>query len=494
MSTEATRYHLPALDRHGIIFGLTIPQLGVATIGFTATMTLLTTTNAGIVTAMAPCLISVAVMKLHFAGIPALELLAPMLRGITKTKKRQWIAHQQWTGTQGDKPTVFGGVTITEEHWQGLENMAVIWDQTAHTAAMVISVPGVDFALRTNNEQEALLNGWGIALSGFAVEGSPVERICVSETANRSSLSDHELWVKEQGAGITQTLRDDYDALVQAAGPSTTTHTTHITLVVSSFRLARSSWGADGKSENDRLLDSLRRAGHQLQASLHAAELSNSRPLNTGDLSVVMRQACDPTTAQALAPRTGNLTERLGAAGSDRLGPQQTYYHPNWYETDLCAHRTFWIQNWPRHPLHASWLTNMLSQPDTARRFTVIFRPVKPSVSHKRIDRELTRIHGDTEHKLDAGGRISAETRRHLAAVEEREEELVSGFAEVTYLGLVTVSGDSLEKLEHAAASFEAAALQAGLTLRALDHQHDIGWAAALPLGLGVDLGRTADF
>ena len=132
--------------------------------------------------------------------------------------------------------------------------------------------------------------------------------------------------------------------------------------------------------------------------------------------------------------------------------------------------------------------------PDTARRFTVIFRPVKPSVSHRRIDRELTRIHGDTDAKIDNGGRVSAETRRHLNAVEEREEELVSGFAEVTYLGLVTVSGDSIEALEQAAASVESSALQAGLTLRPLDHQQDTAWAAALPLGLGVDLGRTADF
>ena len=494
MNPDATRYHLPALDRQGIIFGLTIPQLIVVSIGFTATMIFLTMTSAGIFIAIAPCLIATAIIKFSIGGIPALELIGPIFSGISKSKKREWTAKTVWNGTEGDTPKALSGVTVTDEHWHGLERMAVVWDETAKSAALVLHVPGVDFALRTPAEQQALLTGWGVALSGFAVEGSPIERICVSQTANRSSLNDHETWVKNQGSGITAELRTDYNNLVAAAGPSTTTHNTHVTVVVSSFRFSRSSWGSDGKSEHERLLDALRRSTHQLLASLGSAELKDTKVLDTTELATVMQHACDPTTAQAVAPRSGSLADRLGATGNDRMGPTQSYYHANWYETDYCGHRTFWIQNWPRHPLHASWLTNMLSQPDTARRFIVIFRPVKPSVSHKRIDRELTRIHGDTEHKIEAGGRISAETRRHLAAVEEREEELVSGFAEVTYLGLVTVSGDSIEALEQATASFESSALQAGLTLRPLDHQQDTAWAAALPLGLGVDLGRTADF
>ena len=165
-----------------------------------------------------------------------------------------------WNGTEGDTPKALSGVTVTDEHWHGLERMAVVWDETAKSAALVLHVPGVDFALRTPAEQEALLTGWGVALSGFAVEGSPIERICVSQTANRSSLNDHETWVKNQGSGITAELRTDYNNLVAAAGPSTTTHNTHVTVVVSSFRFSRSSWGSDGKSEHERLLDALRRS------------------------------------------------------------------------------------------------------------------------------------------------------------------------------------------------------------------------------------------
>ena len=494
MAHTKSLYHLPALDRQGIIFGLGIPQLIVATIGLTITMFMLTATSTGILLAAIPLVVSIALIKASVGGIPLLELIVPVFRGMSQSRHREWTTAEPWTGTQGNTPKALGGIAVTEEAWAGLQRMAVVWDDTSKTAAMVIHVPGVDFALRTPSEQEALLDGWGVAMSGFAVEGSPVERICVSQTANRSSLSDHETWVQSQGTEVRHELRNDYNALVAEAGPATTTHSTHITIVVSSFRLRRSKWGADGKSEQERLLDALRRSGHQLASALHAADLPNSRPLDNTELATVMRHACDPTTAQAVAPRSGSLSSRLGMTGDDRMGPAQSYWHPQWFETDYCAHRTYWVQQWPRQPLHAGWLTNMLSQPDTARRFTVIIRPVKPSVSHKRIDRELTRIHGDTDARLDNGGRVSAETRRHLAAVEEREEELVSGFAEVTYLGLVTVSADSLEGMEDATGGFEAAALQEGLGLRPLDHQQDIAWAAGLPLGLGIELGRTADF
>lgn len=491
---SANRYHLPALDRQGLLLGLGIPQLIAATIGLTITMILLTMTTAGFIPAVAPLVIAASLIKARFGGIPALELIGPVFRGFSHSRNREWQTNTPWTGTTGDPSHPLAGITVTEEQWLGLDDMAVIWDESAKTAAVVLQVPGVDFALRTGNEQESLLNHWGIALSGFAVEGSPVERICVTQTAHRSSLTDHETWLSQQGTGVRNDLRADYNSLVSQASPETTSHTAHITLVVSSFRLRRSKWGADGKTEQERLLDALKRSASQLTAALHAADLTNSHMLSVDQLALVMRQACDPTTAQAVAPRTGGLAERLGMAGRDRMGPQQTYWHPQWWETDLCAHRTYWIRDWPRQPLPAPWLTAMLSQPGTARRFTVIFRPVQPSVSHRRIDRELTRIHGDTDHKIEKGGRVDATTRRHLQAVEEREEELVSGFAEVAYVGLVTVSADSLEGMENATAAFEASALQAGLGLRPLDHQQDVAWAATLPLGLGINVGRTADF
>lgn len=489
-----TRYHLPALDRQGILLGLGVPQLIVATIGLSVTMFFLTMTNAGFIPAVAPMVIAAGLIKARTGGIPVLELILPVIRGFKHATSKEWDTDTPWTGTEGDTSHPLAGITVTSEQWLGLEDMAVIWDDSAKTAAIVLQVPGVDFALRTGQEQEALLDHWGIALSGFAVEGSPVERICVSQTAHRSSLTDHETWLAQQGNAVRPDLRTDYNALVSHASPETTRHTAHITLVVSSFRLRRSKWGSDGKSEQDRLLDALKRSAAQLTSALHAADLTNSHMLSVSELAHLMREACDPTTAQAVAPRTGGLAERLGMTGQDRMGPTQTYWNPQWWETDLCAHRTYWIQDWPRQPLPAPWLTAMLSQPGTARRFTVIFRPVKPSVSHKRIDRELTRLDGNTAHKLEKGGRVDAGTRRHMQAVTEREEELVSGYAEVAYLGLVTVSADSLEGMEDATSAFEASALQAGLGLRPLDHQQDVAWAAALPLGLGVQVGHTADF
>jgi hypothetical protein len=70
--------------------------------------------------------------------------------------------------------------------------------------------------------------------------------------------------------------------------------------------------------------------------------------------------------------------------------------------------------------------------------------------------------------------------------VQEREAELVAGYAELEYAGFVTVTAPDEESLAVACASYEQAAAQAGLELRAVDGRHDLGLVCALPLGRGL--------
>ena len=101
MNAEPTRYHLPGLDRHGIIFGLNIAQLIVVSIGFALTMFFLMATNAGIIVALSPSIVAFAIVKISFGGIPLLELVGPVIAGVPKAKRREWTADTNWTGTGG---------------------------------------------------------------------------------------------------------------------------------------------------------------------------------------------------------------------------------------------------------------------------------------------------------------------------------------------------------------------------------------------------------
>jgi hypothetical protein len=73
--------------------------------------------------------------------------------------------------------------------------------------------------------------------------------------------------------------------------------------------------------------------------------------------------------------------------------------------------------------------------------------------------------------------------------VAEREAELVAGYAEVAYAGLVTVTTGDEAALRAACDECEQVAREHGLELRPLDGRQDVAYAAALPLGLG--LSRT---
>jgi hypothetical protein len=61
---------------------------------------------------------------------------------------------------------------------------------------------------------------------------------------------------------------------------------------------------------------------------------------------------------------------------------------------------------------------------------------------------------------------------------------LVAGFTEMAYVGLVGVAAASEDELEEDSQVVEQLAHEAGMDLRVLDGRQDLGWAAALPLGL----------
>jgi len=66
--------------------------------------------------------------------------------------------------------------------------------------------------------------------------------------------------------------------------------------------------------------------------------------------------------------------------------------------------------------------------------------------------------------------------------VEERESELVAGFGEFTYAGILTVAAGDTESLERACDDLCQVAAGAGVWLTPLDFRHDQAVGACLPL------------
>jgi hypothetical protein len=157
-----------------------------------------------------------------------------------------------------------------------------------------------------------------------------------------------------------------------------------------------------------------------------------------------------------------------------------------WHEVrvDSAWHRTWWIGSWPRLAVAPSWLEPFLAAGGVTRAMTVILVPVPTHQSRRRIERDLVKLDSDATTREEKGRRVDARHRRATQALLDREEELVAGYPEVAYAGLVTVSAPSLEVLDEHGEILEQLAREHGMDIRALDARQDVAWAAALPLGL----------
>jgi hypothetical protein len=151
---------------------------------------------------------------------------------------------------------------------------------------------------------------------------------------------------------------------------------------------------------------------------------------------------------------------------------------------DGAFHRTWWIGTWPRLPVPPAWLEPFLAGGGVTRSMTVYFQPVSTHQSRRRIERDLVKLESDAVTKEEKGRRIDARHRRATQALLDREEELVAGYPEMGYAGLVTVSARTLDDLDEHSEIIEQLARESGMDLRVLDARQDLGWAASLPLGL----------
>lgn len=114
------------------------------------------------------------------------------------------------------------------------------------------------------------------------------------------------------------------------------------------------------------------------------------------------------------------------------------------------------------------------------------YQAVPPRVSQRAILRQAAKVEADVDQRRRTGFRVGAHHRRASRAIEEREEELVAGYPELEYVGLVDVCAPDPEALERACADVVQLSASCGIELKALDGRHEQGVAACLPLSRGL--------
>jgi hypothetical protein len=484
-------YRFDLLDRTGVFLGFGLVQLAVLGAGGLAS-TLAVTAGLPLPIAAPPALLAAGLAIGRVRGERFLDLVPVLARWVAGRRRRRWLAPLHLldpTAEPNQKPALppfLAGIHLLEApaDWGRLAGAGVVHDTSSGAMSAVVRVRGQDFALAPRDEQVRLLAGWGDVLAAFATERGAVARLSWTDFTTPTGMRDHLAWLASQPATASD-ASDSYRELLDGAGALSAGHDVLVTVTATRERLTGTRGGADA---DERLLAVLGKAVDTLVRGLRTASLLADDPLTAGELAAVLRCRLDP--ARMRKASTGSLAERLGLVQPANAGPMAVDVEWGRLRTDGAWHRTYWIAEWPRLTQHPDWMEPVLAFVGTgSRTLTVLFEPVAPSASRRRVDRDSIKLDTDATSRAERGRRVDAGHRRLQAAVAEREAELVAGYAEVAYAGLVTVTAGDEAALLAACDECEQVAREHGLELRPLDGRHDVAYAAALPLGLG--LSRT---
>lgn len=489
MTAERTDrlYRFDPIDGSGIFLGLGAVQClllgGGLLVGVGAI-----TAGLPLPFAVVPVLVTVVVAFARIRGYVAWEWL-PLGIGwllVLVRRRRSWfrrlpLVTSGHVDAAAPMPPCLNGLEIVEIPWRGRITMGAVHDGLAHSLTAAVRVTGPQFVVEPRAEQEQLLNGWGDLLNQFAVEGGVVTHLAWSDLASPSGLEQHRAWLPEPDG--SSDLRAEYDDLLADGSATAANHDTLLTITAAQDRLGRRARVAGG-DPLDQLGRALVSSTEALLRGIQTAGLTAGDPLSGTEMQRALRRRIDPLASRPRGAATGRLVERLGLVTRNTAGPTALDMAWRHLQTDGAFHRTYHVACWPRLAVPPSWLEPFLSAGGVTRSMTVILTPVSAHQSRRQIERDLVKLESDADTKAQKGRRIDARHRRATHSLLEREEELVAGFAEIGYAGLVTVSAADLDELEEYSEIIEQLARESGMELRCLDGRQDVGWAAALPLGL----------
>jgi uncharacterized protein (DUF1778 family) len=482
-------YRLSPPDRTGWFLGLGGPQvvtLGSALVGGTLLL------NVGVPLGLvAAVVLAAGVLGLvRVGGRPLVEWVPSMWRWCARRRRgATWVAPlAAINATPSATPTLpppLDAQVVNTAPGPGGVDMAVVVDAQAGTYAASLAVSGRQFALVERGEQDALLALWGDCLAAFCRERSPVTEVRWSEWAAPAGMEEQHAYLAEHAiADASDPAVASYRELLRTAAPVATRHEVLVTVVVSSRRVRAGARhrGNPAAAAVEVLGEELR----QLSRRLDAAGLGVSAPLTATELCRALRVRLDPQVITTLDRRGRSLGDRAGLVAPADGGPLAASSAWGHWQVDGSLHRSFYFREWPRFEVGPTWMSDLLLYGAGVRTIAMCYQPVAPRVSQRAILRQAAKLEADVDQRQRTGFRVGAHHRRASRAVEEREEELVAGYAELEYVGLLDVCAPTPEALELACADVVQVSASCGVELRPLDGRHEEGVAACLPLASGL--------
>lgn len=499
---DVRRYRFGPLERRGLVGGLRTGQVVVIAVTLAAVILLLQLSSSGAMV-FAVLLLGVAAAGVCFAPIVgrSAEEWTPIVLAWTARHVRAGHRWRSPAPTAGRHvidysthepeaspallPPEVADLRLLAAPLRG-EDVGVMKDRRANTYTAVLAVRVRSFGLLDRVEQERRLSGWGAVLSGLAREHSPVRRL---QWLERTVPSDG-----DQVARYLQEERDttvplatssvvSYIELVESAGAVTQDHELFVALQIDAKKAWRQVKRLGKGDEGAAAL--LMREIETLAERLVAADVQVDGALRPRMLARTIRDAYDPYGRA--------YRNRLAAVDPDRAGVDPVQAWPvaadaGWseYRTDSAVHATYWIAQWPRIDVGATFLAPLLMQTNVLRSVATTMEAIAPSVAIRKVEAARTTDIADDQTRARTGFVTTARKRLQQDATFRREQELADGHAEFRFAGYVTVSAPDSEALERSCAEVEHAAQQARLELIRLYGQQSEAFTFTLPLARGL--------
>lgn len=449
--------------------------------------------------ALLPAAVAGVVAFKRVRGWPLHELIPLKLAWIRRRSEHRWFRPVPLLALDEDKgddlPPAMSGLALldVESAWTAapgrLAGVGVVHDLRAGLLTASLSVTGDgQFTLTSAAVQDTRVGLWGDALAAFCRERATVSRIVWQEWSTATAI-DLAVQPADDTAGPVATAAADYAELVTHAAPRAVEHQILVSLTVDVAKVPmRRTRSIDATAAGlQMLLEELR----LFSTRLESAGLAVSAPLTPAEIVRAVRTRSNPFAETQHRALASTLAAGLGVSAGD-LAPMAVDEDWEHVRVDRSAHRSWWVEGWPRAEVPAVWMDMLLLGGECTRTVTVVFEPVSPSQAARGVDEASVALESAEAAKSKRGFRVRASERRLREEVERREHELVAGHGELAYCGLVEVCGATVEALDDAGADFEQVAAHAGVQLRPLEGRHSAGWVAALPLGRTLASRRAA--
>lgn len=463
------------LSKRALLLGLTATQLATIGVGGLPLVVALYT-GTGALYAIVLLVVAVAAALVPVGGRQAISWVPIAASWTCRTLTGQ-LHYRARIASRTTRPRPAGTLALPgdaaalRQFTDPVTDAVLVHDPHAATLTALLPVAHPAFVLLDPGEQQRRVTAWGRALATISRSGH-IAALQVTERTlpgSGASLAD---WWQTHGTNDGSFASRTYADLIERAGPAGEQHATTIALSLDLNTAARTIRAAGGGLRGGATV--LRQEVETLTIALRAADLTPGDPYDAGQLAIHLRTAYDPAIGPALE-RHPTLGRELAAAGP--IAVTETWGN---LRADGAHHCVLWISQWPQAQTYPGFLGPLLLSSGVQRTISLTYRPVRPDTAMRELRRRRTGHLSDATQRARMGQTTDATDQAELTDVLQQEADLAAGHSLLTTTGLITISANDAERLEHDIAAVEQAAIQAGIETRRLWGQQAQAFARSI--------------